>query len=69
MVSSEWAELLGMTDRILVMRAGAIVAEISDPKRATQSELLHLAMHSTPKAMPGEPGPGARGARDTRDAP
>ena len=43
MVSSELAELLSLSDRILVMREGAIVAEL-DPRQTTQEEVLKHAM-------------------------
>ena len=41
MVSSELPELLQVADRILVMREGALVAEL--PKDTTQSEIMHHA--------------------------
>jgi ABC-type sugar transport system ATPase subunit len=44
MVSSDLPELLGMADRILVMRRGRLVAEL-DAKRTTQEEVLtHAAL-------------------------
>jgi len=42
MVSSDLPELLGMADRILVMRRGRLVAEL-DAKRTTQEEVLRHA--------------------------
>jgi ABC-type sugar transport system ATPase subunit len=42
MVSSDLPELLGMADRILVMRRGRLAAEL-DAKRATQEEVLRHA--------------------------
>lgn len=45
MISSELPEVLGMSDRILVMRNGEISAEISDVKNATQEQLLDYAIH------------------------
>jgi len=42
MISSELPEILGMSDRILVMRRGRIVGEL-DPGQATQEEVLRLA--------------------------
>lgn len=42
MISSEMPELLGMSDRILVMHEGSMVGEI-DGKEATQEEVLRLA--------------------------
>jgi ABC-type sugar transport system ATPase subunit len=41
MVSSELPELLQVADRILVMREGAIVAEL--PRSATQQQIMHHA--------------------------
>lgn len=46
MVSSEIPELLGMCDRILVMRGGAITGEIVDVPQASQQDVLRLAMGS-----------------------
>jgi ribose transport system ATP-binding protein len=43
MISAEMPELLGMADRILVMRNGAIAGEL-DKGGATQSAILELAM-------------------------
>jgi len=43
MVSSETDELLGLSTRILVMRDGALVAEL-DGREATEIELLHHAV-------------------------
>ena len=42
MISSDMSELLGMSDRILVMRAGAVQAELSGPE-ATESRVLQAA--------------------------
>jgi ribose transport system ATP-binding protein len=42
MVSSDLPELLGMADRILVMRRGCVVAEL-DARRTTQEEILRHA--------------------------
>jgi ribose transport system ATP-binding protein len=42
MISSELPEILGMSDRILVMREGRIVAELDGPS-ATQEEIMTLA--------------------------
>lgn len=44
MISSELPEVLGMSDRILVMRGGRIAGEIADPDRATQEQVLRLAV-------------------------
>ncbi len=46
MISSELPEVLGMSDRILVMREGKISGEISDARSATQEQVIALAMHS-----------------------
>ena len=44
MISSELPEILGMSDRILVMHAGRVADEIHDVTRATQAEIMHLAV-------------------------
>jgi len=44
MVSSDLPEVLGMSDRVLVMRDGRIVGEIADPAAATQGEVMRLAV-------------------------
>jgi ribose transport system ATP-binding protein len=47
MVSSDLPELLGMTDRIVVMRRGRLVAEL-DPRHTTQEEILkHAAVEES----------------------
>jgi ABC-type sugar transport system ATPase subunit len=43
LVSSELPELLALSDRILVMRAGAIAAELKGAE-ASQEEILRYAM-------------------------
>jgi ribose transport system ATP-binding protein len=43
MISSEFPEILGMSDRVLVMREGVVTGEITDVKAATQQHLLRLA--------------------------
>ena len=43
-VSSELPELLALSDRVLVMRAGEISAELAG-ERMTQENVLHYAMH------------------------
>ena len=43
MISSELPEVLGMADRILVMRQGRIAGEIQSPQSATQQEIMELA--------------------------
>jgi ABC-type sugar transport system ATPase subunit len=44
MISSEMPEVLGMADRILVMHAGRITGEIADARRATQEQIMELAV-------------------------
>lgn len=44
LISSELPEVLGMADRILVMHAGRIAGEIADVARATQKQIMELAM-------------------------
>jgi rhamnose transport system ATP-binding protein len=43
MISSELPEILGMSDRIIVMKSGSIAGEV-DRQRATQHDLLALAL-------------------------
>ena len=42
-ISSELPEILGVTDRILVMHRGKITAELN-PKETGEEEILHYAM-------------------------
>ena len=44
MISSELPEVLGMSDRILVMHEGRITGEIQDVESATQEQILTLAV-------------------------
>lgn len=44
MISSELPEVLGMSDRILVMHGGRITGEITRPARATQEQIMALAV-------------------------
>ncbi len=44
MISSELPEVLGMSDRIIVMHAGRIAGEITDVAGATQEDILSLAI-------------------------
>src|SRR5699024_9535000 len=43
MISSEMPEILGMSDRILVMRNGKIAGELSDTE-ATQEKIMNYAL-------------------------
>jgi ABC-type sugar transport system ATPase subunit len=42
-ISSELPELLGICDRIMVMREGRIAGEISDVRSASQTDIMALA--------------------------
>jgi len=44
MISSELSEVLGMADRILVLHAGRVTGEIADARRATQEQIMKLAV-------------------------
>lgn len=44
MISSELPEVLGMSDRILVMHEGRITGEVLDPSRATQAQIMQYAI-------------------------
>jgi ribose transport system ATP-binding protein len=44
MISSELPEVLGMSDRILVMHEGRITGEITEPRSATQEQVMQLAV-------------------------
>ncbi|MEI6055151.1 MAG: sugar ABC transporter ATP-binding protein [Lentisphaerota bacterium] len=45
MISSELPEVLGMSDRIIVMHEGKIKGEITDPGKATQESIMHMAIN------------------------
>lgn len=45
MVSSELPEVLGMSDRILVMRQGQIAGEIKNVRDSTQAQIMEMAVH------------------------
>jgi len=45
MISSELPEVLGMSDRVLVMRGGRIAGEVTEVAAATQEQLLSMAVH------------------------
>lgn len=49
MVSSELPEVMGMSDRIVVMSRGRIAGEV-DPATATQDSIMTLAVSNTPSA-------------------
>ena len=59
LISSDLPELLALSDRILVMRAGAIAGQL-DGSKATQEDLLRLALPSDPREANGS---GAHGER------
>ncbi|MCZ6674890.1 MAG: sugar ABC transporter ATP-binding protein [Verrucomicrobia bacterium] len=44
MISSELPEILGMSDRIIVMRGGRIQGEITNVTGSSQEEVMHLAV-------------------------
>ena len=44
MISSELPEVLGMSDRILVLHEGRLTGEIADARHATQEQILKLAV-------------------------
>ncbi|MCX8024326.1 MAG: ATP-binding cassette domain-containing protein, partial [Thermanaerothrix sp.] len=50
MISSELPEILGMSDRIIVMREGRITAQLSRDE-ATQEKILHYATQSLEKEV------------------
>ena len=49
MISSELPEVLGMSDRIIVMHEGSVTGEITDVANATQEQIMHLAIGSETK--------------------
>ena len=44
MISSELPEVLGMSDRILVMNDGRITGKITEVRQATQEQIMKLAV-------------------------
>ena len=44
LISSELPEVMGMADRIVVMHDGRITGEIADVRRATQEQIMELAV-------------------------
>jgi ABC-type sugar transport system ATPase subunit len=59
MISSELPEILGMSDRIGVMRGGVLRGVLSRAE-ATQSALLALALHEDAAGPIAPPAPEAR---------
>ena len=51
MISSELPEIIGMSDRILVMRDGAIAGECS--AGVSETEIMLLATHGSKSDAPG----------------
>lgn len=51
MVSSEIPELIGMSDRVIVMRDGLIVAELSDKELTPENLVRHAAGISAAKQL------------------
>ena len=45
MISSELPEVIGMSDRIMVMRSGQVSAIVTDVKNVTQEQILEHAIH------------------------
>ena len=50
MISSELPEILGMSDRIIVMNEGRVTGEITDVPQATQEDIMKLATARQPLA-------------------
>jgi ABC-type sugar transport system ATPase subunit len=44
LISSELLEVLGMADRVLVMREGRLAGEVPDARHATQEQIMQLAV-------------------------
>ncbi len=55
MISSDLPEILGLSDRILVLRDGQIAGEIREVGRATQADVLRLATHAGESSAPVPP--------------
>ena len=49
MISSELPEVLGMSDRILVMKEGELMGELTNGPETTQEMLMSLAIGETKK--------------------
>lgn len=52
MISSELPEVLGMSDRILVMHEGQVKGEISEVKEATQEQIMSMILGPQPAGSP-----------------
>ncbi len=52
MISSELPEVLGMSDRILVMHEGQVKGEISDVPAATQEQIMSMILGPEPAGTP-----------------
>ncbi|QTX03516.1 sugar ABC transporter ATP-binding protein [Agromyces archimandritae] len=63
MISSELPEVLGMADRVLVMREGRITAEI-DREQATSENVMFAATHAAEDGTPGAPTPAPHASGD-----
>ena len=50
MISSELPEILGMSDRILVMNEGRLTGEITEVPSASQEDIMKLATQREPLA-------------------
>ena len=48
MISSELPEILGMSDRILVLNEGCLTGQITDVPNATQEDIMKLATQREP---------------------
>ncbi len=51
MISSELPEILGLSDRILVMREGKIVAELT-PNETNEEMIIEFATTNTQQSVP-----------------
>ena len=52
MISSELPEVLGMSDRILVMHEGQVKGEITEVKEATQEQIMSMILGPQPAGNP-----------------